>query len=277
MFKKKLKRVVLIIVLLLLLLVMLIPLWWALALAFDRKALLAIPSPPRLWPQEFSLFNFEYVNQVIPVLRYFVNTLYVVFLNTVIAVFFAMTTGYAFAKGRFRFKKALFLMLIATMMIPFEARVIPLYLQFHKIHLIGTYWPLILGSFAYCFGTFMCMNHIAALPDCLRESAYLDGAGEWRILLQIIMPNCKPVISSLVILRAVEQWNSYLWPLIVISKREDQLVSVGLSLFASSAEGSRYIGPMMASAMLAILPIVVIYLIMQKQIVAGVVHSGVKG
>lgn len=276
MKSKRKVRAIQSIVLLVILVILLIPVWWALVLAFDRKVLLSIPSPPRLLPQEFSLFNFQYVFSAIPMLRFILNTIFVVAVNTVIAVFFAMSCGYAFAKGKFRFKRGLFLFVIATMMMPFESRLIPLYLQFKEINMTNTYWPLILGAFAYSFAAFLCMQNISGLPDDLRESAYIDGAGEWRIFLQIIIPLSKPIIASVAILRAIEQWNSYLWPLVIITKRDRQLVSVGLTMF-SAQEGARFIGPTMAASLLGVVPMVIVYLFLQKHIIASIAFIGIKG
>lgn len=275
MKRKKLLRGLLVAMLLVCMVVLLIPIYWAMAIAFDRSVTIAIPNPPRLWPEELSLFNFEYAFSVVPLWRYFGNTLFVTVCNTALSVFFACACGYAFSKGRFVGKKFFFLMMIAVMMIPFEARMIPLFLMFKDWGMLNTYWPLILGGFAYSYGMFMAKQSIDGLPDSLRESAFLDGAGEWRVFFQIIMPLSGPIVSTLVILQSIANWNNFLWPLIILQKRDMQLIAVGVSLFNAN-DTSKYVGPVLAVALLAAVPLLIIFFFFQRRIVESMAFSGIK-
>lgn len=275
MRKKKILRAVLIAALLVLLLALLIPIYWALAIAFDRAVTTAIPNPPRFWPKQMSLFNYSYAFSVVPLWRYFGNTLFVTFCNTALSVFFAMASGYAFSKGRFVGKKLLFMLMIAVMMIPFEARMIPLFLMFRDAKMLNSYWPLILGGFSYSYGMFLAKQSIDSLPDSLRESAWIDGAHEWRVFFSIILPLSMPIFSTLAVLQSIVNWNNFLWPLIVLTKREMQLIAVGVSLFNAN-DSSRYVGPVMAVALLAALPLLIIFFIFQKRIVESIAFSGIK-
>ena len=272
--KAKQRRLITAIILSVILAVILVPLWWAITLSFDANAITDLP--PFSWlPKEISMKNYKYAMEMIDLVRYYMNTLFVALVNTVIAVFFALVCGYAFAKGRFFGKKFWYFFMLAVMMIPFESRMIPLYLQYSSWGMINTYWPLILGNVAYVYGIFFASQNISALPDSLRESAYLDGAGEWRTFFQIILPLCKPVMAALSILQIVAQWNSYLWPMVVIRSSRKQLLSVGVSLFNAQAN-SIYYGPRMAVAVLSAVPLIIVFLCMQKYIVQSVAVSGIK-
>lgn len=272
--REKRRHLVTAVILLVLLGIILIPLWWAISLSFDANAITDLP--PFSWlPREISMKNYTYAMEMIDLARYYMNTLFIAVVNTVISVFFALLCGYAFAKGRFFGKKFWYFFMLAVMMIPFESRMIPLYLQYSGWGMINTYWPLILGNVAYVYGIFFASQNISALPDSLRESACLDGAGEWRTFFRIILPLCKPVMAALSILQIVAQWNSYLWPMVVIRTSKKQLLSVGVSLF-NAQENSIYYGPRMAVAVLSAVPLIIAFLCMQKYIVQSVAVSGIK-
>ena len=274
MKRKKIRRVILITVLLLLLVVILIPLVWCIVLSFDRKALSTLPEFSLL-PHEFSLFNYEVAFNTIPLVRYYMNTIFVTVVHTFLAVFFALMCGYAFAKGKFVGKQFWFIFMLAVMMIPFESRMVPLYLQYKSWGLLDTYAPLLMGACAYVYGIFFARQNIEAIPDSLRESAYIDGASEWRIFLQIIIPLSKSLIATLSILQILSNWNSYLWPLVVIRSSEKQLISVGVSVF-NAQQDSIYYGPRLAVAVISAIPLSIMFLFLQKYIVQSVAVSGIK-
>lgn len=274
-YAKRRKRI-LSVILTVLLLFIVVPVWWAFVIAFDRFALDRLPFPIRFWPRELSVYNFTYAFDMIPIWRYFFNTLGVTLSNTAISVAVSLMCGYAFAKGKFPFKKTLFMLILAVMMLPFESRLVPLFLQYRSWKMLNTYWPLILGGFAYAYGIFFARQNIDAnIPDALRESAYLDGAGEWRIFLSIVVPLSGPLIATLCILQVLANWNAYLWPLVVISDSSKQLISVGVSLFNTSVT-TTYYGPRLAVALISALPLVVLFLFFQKYIVASISISGIK-
>ena len=268
-------KILIVLVLLVLLVMVLVPIYWACVMAFDESALIEMPNPPRMWPEKFSLFNFKYAFSVMPFLRYFGNTLFVTVVNTVISVFTALMCGYAFSKGKFKFKRFWFIFMLAVMMIPFEARMIPLFLQFQRAHMLNTYWPLILGGFDYSYGMFLSKQNIDKIPDSLRESAFMDGASEWTVFLRIIIPLSKPVIATMCILQSIVNWNNFLWPMIVISKKNMQLISVGIAV-NSASETAQYYGPTMAVAILSAIPIILVFLFLQKNIVENMAFSGIK-
>ena len=276
MNKRKLnwKRILLIALLVAILFLILVPLYWAVVLSFDRTAINALPAFSWL-PHEASAYNYEVLHYFIDVGQYFQNTAFLTVVNTVISVFFAMTAGYAFAKGKFVLKQFWYYVLLAVMMLPFESRMIPLYLQYYQMGLLNTYWPLILGQFAYVYGIFFARSFIMGLPDALREAAFVDGAGEWRVYLTIILPLCMPIVATLCILQSIAHWNNYLWPLIVLNDYSKQVISVGVALFSASVNAVYY-GPRMALAVLSAIPMIVLFLFLQKYIVQSIAVSGIK-
>ena len=273
--KKKFYKGILIAVLLFLLFFLLVPVVWALSITFDGSVTTFIPNPPTLWPKKPSLRNIQYAMTTVPLMRYFANTVMITAINTLLSVFFALTSGYAFAKGKFFLKRFWFVFMLTVMMIPFESRMLTLYLRYCKWGMSNTYWPLILGNFAYVFGMFMARNNIAQLPDALREAAFIDGANEYRTFFTIIVPLCGPVIATLCILQVIANWNSFLWPLIVINQRSKYLISVGAAVFTASSDAN-YVGPRMSVAVLSSVPLIVMFLFLQKYIVASVAVSGIK-
>ncbi len=274
MKKKKIRKLIIILFLSLILVIILIPLVWCIALSFDRKALTTLP-PFSLWPNEPSFFNYEAAWKTIPLMRYYSNTLFLTVVNTLISVFTALMCGYAFAKGKFRFKQVWFIFMLAVMMIPFESRMIPLYIQYKNWGLLNTYYPLVFGSFAYVYGIFFARQNIEGIPDSLRESAFIDGASEWRIFMQIIIPLSKPLIATLSILQVIANWNSYLWPLIVIRSGMKQVISVGVAVF-NAQQDVIYYGPRMAVAVVSAIPLTIVFLMLQKYIVQSIALSGIK-
>ena len=261
-------------VLLVWLVIVLIPLVWAVVLSFDRKAVTALPEFS-LIPHEFTLFNYEIAFTTIPLVRYYLNTIFVTVCHTAIAVFFALCCGYAFSKGKFVGKKFWFLFMLAVMMIPFESRMVPLYMQYKSWGMLDTYLPLLLGACAYVYGIYFAKQNIDGIPDSLRESAYIDGANEWIIFFKIIIPLSKPLIATLSILQVLSNWNSYLWPLVVIRSANKQLISVGVSVF-NSQQDAIYYGPRMAVAVISAIPLSIMFLFLQKYIVQSVAVSGIK-
>lgn len=274
MIKRKIKRWILIAALVVILFIVLTPVWWAIVLSFDRTATTALPEFSWL-PHEFSTFNYKAAAKLIDLPRYYLNTLFVTAVNVIISVFFAMMCGFAFAKGRFWGKKFLYVFMLAVMMVPFESRMVPLFIQYRNWGLIDTYLPLILGQFAYVYGVFFARQNIASIPDSLLESVYLDGGGVWRVFFSIILPLSKPVMATLAILQAIAHWNSYLWPLVVIRDSSKQVISVGVALF-NAQQDSIYYGPRMAVATLSAIPLAIAFLFLQKYIVASVAVSGIK-
>ena len=267
-------RMLHIVILLGLLFFILIPLYWAVVLSFDRTAVNRLPNFTWL-PIQPSTYNYEVLHYFIDVVQYFKNTIVLTLVNTLVSVTTALVSGYAFAKGRFVGKKVWYLVLLAVMMLPFESRMVPLYMMYYNVGLLNTYFPLVLGQFTYVYGIFFARTFIMGIPDSLREAAMVDGASEWRTFLQIILPLCKPIAATLAILQAIAHWNNYLWPLIVLKDYSKQVISVGVALFSASVDAVYY-GPRMALAVISAVPMVMLFLFLQKYIVQSIAVTGIK-
>jgi ABC-type glycerol-3-phosphate transport system permease component len=271
----KLQQVIIFSILLVGAVVMVVPFIWMLSTSLSRNANIAMPRIPRLWPADPSLFNYKVASTNLPIGRYYLNSIIVAGTTTAGYLFFSSLTGYAFAKGRFYGKTVLFILLLATMMIPFEVRMIPLYFLMRDLHLNNTLAALILPFITGPFGIFLMRQYIVTIPDDLVDAARVDGANEFTIYWRIVIPLCGPVLAALAILTALWRWNDVLWPLLVISDRNLYTVTLGLAI-AGRTQGI-FTGVALASAALAILPIIIWYLLLQRYIIRGITLTGLKG
>jgi multiple sugar transport system permease protein len=255
--------------------IMLLPFIWMLTTSLSRKSNSVMPRVPTFWPSDPSFFNYFVASANLPIGLLYLNSIIVVGATTLGYLFFSSIAGYAFAKGRFPGKSVLFILFLATLFIPFETRMIPLYLFMGDLQLNNTYWALILPFLAGGFGTFLMRQTIATIPDELIEAARIDGASEFWIFWRIILPLCKPTLATLAVLNIIWRWNDLLWPLLVTSDRNLFTVTQGLAI--SGRSQGTYTGVNLATAVMAILPVIVAYLFLQRYVIRSVVSSGVKG
>jgi len=257
-------------------LLMLAPFIWMISVSLERYANVQPPFPPRLIPEELSLFNYRIVVENGTLLKAYMSSFIVAVLSVAIGSFSSLMAGYAFSKGKFRGKKIFFIAVLATMMIPVEARLIPMFLMFNKVGMINSYWPLVLPMMLYGFGVILSKQYYDNLPESLREAAKIDGAGEIRIFGTIFLPLAGPMIATQIILLFMGSWNDFLWPLIVLTDPELQTVPIYLSKF-SLEDGSTYAGLSMALSSASIIPVIIVFLFFQKYIIQSVALSGIKG
>lgn len=254
---------------------MIAPFEWMLATSFSRSANTAMPRIPRFWPADPSFFNYKVAVTNLPLLRYYLNSLFVTTVSTLGYLFFSSITGYAFAKGRFVGKSALFLILLTTLMIPFEIRMIPMYLLMNDLHLSDSYAALILPFISGGFGMFLMRQYISAIPDELIDAARVDGANELTIYARVVLPLCGPALAALAVLAALWRWNDVLWPLLVLSDRHLYTITFGLAT-AGRSQGI-FTGVALATSAIAILPMIILYLFLQRFIIRGIMLTGLKG
>src|ERR1051325_6633021 len=195
---RRLQQIIIFIIMAMGAIAMIAPFEWMLATSFSRSANVAMPRIPRFWPSDPSVFNYKVAITNLPLVRYYLNSLIVTSTATLGYLFFSSLTGYAFAKGRFVGKSILFIILLTTLMIPFEIRMIPMYLLMRQLHLSDTYAALILPFISGGFGTFLMRQYISAIPDELIDAARIDGANELTIYARIILPLCGPDRKSVV-------------------------------------------------------------------------------
>ena len=254
---------------------MIAPFEWMLATSFSRSANVAMPRLPRFWPVDPSFFNYKVAITNLPLVRYYLNSIFVTAASTLGYLFFSSLTGYAFAKGRFVGKSVLFVILLTTLMIPFEIRMIPMYLLMRQLHLSDSYAALILPFITGGFGTFLMRQYISAIPDELIDAARVDGASEWTIYARIVLPLCGPALAALTVLSALWRWNDVLWPLLVLSDRSLYTITFGLAI-AGRSQGI-FTGVALATSAIAILPLMILYLFLQRYIIRGIMLTGLKG
>jgi multiple sugar transport system permease protein len=272
---KRLQQIVIFIIMMIGAIVMIAPFEWMLSTSLSRSANVAMPRIPRFWPADPSLFNYKVAITNLPLVRYYLNSLLVTGLSTLGYLFFSSLTGYAFAKGRFVGKSVLFIILLTTLMVPFEIRMIPMYLLMRQLHLSDTYAALILPFISGGFGTFLMRQYISAIPDELIDAARVDGANELTIYTRIVLPLCGPVLAALTVLSALWRWNDVLWPLLVLSDRKLYTITFGLAI-AGRSQGI-FTGVALATSAIAILPLMILYLFLQRYIIKGIMLTGLKG
>jgi len=269
------RQIVILAVLIIGALSMIVPFEWMLATSLSRSANSSMPRIPQLWPSDASFFNYKIALTNLPVLTYYWNSFIVTASATLGLLLFSSLAGYAFAKGRFPGKSVLFVILLTTLMIPFEMRMVPMYLEMRDLHLNDNLLALILPFIAGGFGTFLMRQYMTSIPDELLDAARMDGANELVIFSQIVLPLCGPVLAALTVLSVLWRWNDVLWPLLVIDNNKLYTVTLGLAVEGRS-QGT-LTGVVLANTTLAILPIVLIYILLQRFIVRGIMLSGLKG
>jgi multiple sugar transport system permease protein len=234
--------------------------------------------PPVWLPGSPSLDAYVAVADVVSLGRSFVNSAVIALSTTAAILVTSLMAGYAFAKYEFRYREALFALLIATMFLPPIVTLIPLYRLTGSIGLNGSLWGVVVPNLANAFGIFLMRQFIRGVPDELIEAARVDGASEMRILFQIVAPAVLPAIAALTLFAFVYHWNSYLWPLTVLQGSSDEYpIVISLSRLLSYNRGAMNTGLVMAGATLAVLPPVLLFVVLQRFFVDSVVASGVKG
>lgn len=253
---------------------MALPLYWMAVSSFKGQSEL-LQMPPTMYPHEWVFSNFSRVLESIPFLRYYANSLATSAINTAAGVLTSAILGFVFAKYRFKGRDAIFLCILAFMMIPYDTLMIPLYKLMAGMKLTNSYFVLTVPYFINIFGIFLMRQFYLDLADDYLEAAEMDGCGHFKRFFTIALPMAKPMMSALFIYLFMASYNSYLWPLISVSKRSLFTLTVGIGAFFSD-RGTQTDLIMAASAMM-IVPIVVIFCLAQRNFVEGLTVGGVKG
>jgi len=227
-----------------------------------------------LWPDAASLDNYAYALQAVPMTRMLVNTFLVSLAVTLVQLLTGILAGYAFARWRFRGSAILFGAIALTWLVPLQVVMIPNYLLIARLGMIDTLGALILPHIASAFAIMLLAQSMRSFPTEVVEAARMDGATHWEILWHVIVPNLRGTIASLAILIFITTWNEYFWPLLLTRSAENSVVQIGLQMFISS-EGTQW-GPLMAASTMASLPILLIYLLLQRQVIASFMKSGLR-
>ena len=255
-------------------LIVLIPLYWMLKSAFGTNEEV-LATPVSWWPRSFHPENFSRGLATNPFGRYFLNSFVVAVAVTLTTVVTSALAGYGFAKFRFPLRGLLFGVVLASMMVPFQAIMIPLFVLVRQLGWINTYAGLIVPGAVGGFGIFLMRQFMLRLPDELLDSARIDGCNEWQVFARVVLPLSGAPLASLAVLTFLASWNNFLWPLIVSQSPSMSTVPLGLAQFRGSYF-TNYV-QLLAVSLLATLPVVALYITMQRQIVGSFASSGIKG
>ncbi|MHB0855623.1 MAG: carbohydrate ABC transporter permease [Rectinema subterraneum] len=231
----------------------------------------------KLFPERPTLENYRYIlfstSTKFP--QWFLNSVIVAICTTASVLFFDSLVGYTLAKFRFPGKKIVFFLIISTLMIPTEMLVIPWYAMARALKWVNTYWGIMFPGMISAFGVFLMRQFMSTIPDDLIDAARVDGLGELRIFITVVLPLVAPALATLAIFNFIGNWNAFLWPLIAASKPRMFTLPVGLANFSGEAGSDwHYI---MTGAAVAMAPLIFVFLIFQKQIVKGIAMTGLKG
>ena len=224
-----------------------------------------------------TLYNFRRVAEIIPLGRNFFNSTVVSIAGALTTVFFCSLAGFAFAKYRFPGKEVLFVLMIATMMVPPEANVVPVFLIMRKFGLINNLLSLIIPKIATAVGIFYMRQYITTFPSSVIEQARIDGCGEFRIYWNIVLPGITPALAAWGSIALISRWNELLWPLLFMRTREMFTLMVAISTLPFSEGLSTPWPVIMAGATISVLPLILIYFILQRFQIAGLMTGATKG
>ncbi len=257
--------------------VWIIPLLWMFSLSLTPNEVLAVDSTNVL-PVDATIANFRSVLEVGLTPRWFLNSVIVTTATTFFTLLLSAMAGYAFARIPFRGKKIAFPLVLAGLMVPKESMFVPLFLMFAEVDLHNTYSALSLPRIAAPLGVFIMTQFFAAVPEEIEEAARVDGATRWTIFLRIMVPMSGPALTALGIFTYVLTWNDFLWPLVSATEREMFTITTGLASLQGNFAQATELGSLMARGVIASLPLLVLFLIFQGQLIRGIsLGSGTKG
>jgi multiple sugar transport system permease protein len=230
--------------------------------------------PPPFLPAKATLLNYRALFTRLDIGRYALNSLLVSSAITALSVLFNAMAGYAFAKLRFRGRDRLFGVLLVALVIPAQVAMLPLFLIIRGLGLVNSFWGVIVPVMAGVFGVFLMRQYALSVPDELLDAARIDGASEFRIFRAIVLPLCRPALVTLALFMFMGAWNDFMWPLIVLSDPSKQTLPVALAALVGEHAPDTEL--LMAGSVLTILPVLVLFLALQRQYVAGITLGGVK-
>jgi multiple sugar transport system permease protein len=250
------------------------PLLWMLSVSFMPQGQ-ASSFPPPLLPHGPTLDAYRQLFAMEGMARSFFNSMLLAGLATLLSLSFNVTAGYAFAKLRFRGRDRVFQMLLGALVIPGQVAMIPLFLMLKYMGLVNTYVGVLVPSFASVFAIFLVRQYALSIPDELLEAARIDGAGELRTFLSIVLPGLAPILVTLAVFSFLGSWNDFLWPLIMLSNERLQTLPVTVASLAREHPFDQEL--MMAGSVITLLPVLVVFLMLQRHYMRGLMAGSVKG
>lgn len=260
---------------LLALLIVVLPLLWMVISSFKPVSEI-VTTAPTFWPQDPTADNYAEVARRVPLGTLFLNSLITTGAGSLIKVLLAITTAYALVFINVRFKNLIFLGILVALMVPPEVAMLPNYLTISGLGGRNALWGIVLPGLGTAFGTFLLRQQFKTVPYALVEAAELDGAGHWKRLWRVIVPVSGPTIATVALVTIVNEWNNFLWPLIITDSTSKMTLPVGLNLLNSVEGQTGTYGILMAGAVLVIVPVLIVFAALQRYIVAGLTQGAVK-
>jgi multiple sugar transport system permease protein len=253
-------------------LIMVFPFIWTLVTSISPGA--SLTTTPKLIPDNPSLAPYAELFQRVPFGQVILNSVLIAVVSTVFQLVTSSMAAYVFARMPFRGRGAIFVLYLATLMIPFQVLIVPLFVEMKSLGLINTYAGAILPTIASAFGVFLLRQAISTVPYELDQAATLDGAGHFRVFFQIVLPLVRPALATLAVFGFLNTWNSFLWPLIIL--RDPAMQTLPVALSSLQGQFSTQWDVLMAGSVVSIIPMFALYVFAQKYIVQGVAGAGLK-
>lgn len=255
--------------------VFMIPLYWMFSTAL-KSPQQTFAIPPQWVPDPVQWNNFSAVFDEVPFARFYLNTLFLVTMNVIGQLFAVTLVAYGFARLRFPGRGFLFLLMLSTLMIPYQVTLVPRFIMFSKLGLLNSYYPLILPAFTGSpFLIFLVRQYMMSIPFDLDEAAYIDGASRFGVLRYVILPLTRPALALVTVFTFIDVWNDFLQPLIYLNDPKMFTVSLGLSFFQGARETNWNL--LMAASLLAMLPPLILFFFAQRKLIGGISIEGLKG
>ena len=252
----------------------LFPLLWMVSASFMQTGM-ANQYPPHLLPRHPTFAHYREIFTRLSMGRFVLNSANISLIVTGLSLFINSAAGYAFAKLRFRGRDQLFRGLMLGLVVPVQVAMLPLFLLFKEMRLINTYWGVIIPSLASIFGIFLIRQYTLDIPDDLLDAARIDGASELRIYRSVVLPVIVPILATLAIWTFLTTWNDFMWPLIVLSDQSKMTLPVALASLAGEHVQDTEL--MMAGSVVTVLPVLLVFLFLQRYYVQGIMSGSVKG
>lgn len=254
-------------------LVVLVPVLWFILSSF--KDIIDLSArPPIILPTRWAVENYSQAFQMYDYMRYFFNSVFVTVVATMLTLLINSMAAFAFAKYNFRGRDGLFVLTLAMIMIPLQVILIPMYLVVSSLGLVNTYWGMIIPAAATPTGVFVIRQYMLTIPDELIESARIDGAGEFRIYARIMLPLARPALAVIAIFSILWRWNDFLWPLLIAQTERLYTLPVALALLNGQLVVPYNV--VLAMSVMSIIPVLFMFVFMQRQIIQGIAHTGLK-
>ena len=258
-------------------LIVLFPFYWMLLTSVKSYSSYNNEYLPTFFPTDPTVENYQMAFTAIPLGDYLLNTLIYTVLTTLLMLLVTVLAAFAFARLDFRGKNLAFTAFLSLMMIPNELVIITNFVTITNLDLRNTFTGLVLPSVASIFYIYLLKENFAQVPDEIYYAAKVDGSSDWRYLWRVLIPICRPTIVTITILKAIESWNSYVWPRLITDNSEYYLVSNGIQVIRESGFGRENIPAMMAAVVVISVPLVVLFLVFRSKIMEGVARGGTKG